>query len=80
MRLRDHDDRAQFEAGVDIILRGITPSVSVAGKAGGDEGGGLLDARPEGTRGYPRRRSAVSTATSTRAVMPGTSTGRRPAT
>ncbi|MFI5706551.1 polysaccharide deacetylase family protein [Kribbella sp. NPDC051620] len=31
-------------------------------------------------RSHPRRRSAVSTATSTRAVMPGTSMGRRPAT
>ena len=34
----------------------------------------------QGTRSYPRRRSAVSIATSTREVMPGTSTGRRPAT
>src|SRR3954453_20915634 len=34
----------------------------------------------EGTRSYPRRRSAVSIAISTREVMPGTSTGRRAAT
>jgi hypothetical protein len=34
----------------------------------------------QGTRSYPRRRSAVSIASSTREVMPGTSTGRRPAT
>jgi hypothetical protein len=34
----------------------------------------------QGIRSYPRRRSAVSIATSTRDVIPGTSTGRRPAT
>lgn len=34
----------------------------------------------QGTRSYPRRRSAVSIAISTRDVMPGSSTGRRPAT
>lgn len=36
--------------------------------------------RRPGHRGHPRRRSAASTATSTRLVMPATSTGRRPAT
>jgi hypothetical protein len=34
----------------------------------------------QGTCSYPRRRSAVSIAASTREVMPGASTGRRTAT
>jgi hypothetical protein len=40
----------------------------------------VFEDRAEVRPAYPRRRSAVAIATSTREVIPGTSTGRRPAT
>jgi hypothetical protein len=70
-------------------IRDSSPDLGVTAYQGADATGlraGVCAARQnrkgdqQGTRSYPRRRSAVSIATSTREVMPGTSTGRRPAT